>query len=734
MAEARELTAVGQRAPRVDGVALVTGSAVYAADVQIPGALHARFLHSPHAHARIRRLDVRQARALPGVVAVLTAAETDDLDLFPREEVCFQGQKVAMVAALDPDVAEDALALIKVRYEVLPAVLDPVAGMAPDAPEARLGAPTKECRDADGRLLRNVVGSHQTVEGDVARAFAEADVVVESEYRIPYHHQTYLEPSCATARPEAGGRVTVWASTQGTFALRDQVAGALRLPHARVRVVGTQVGGAFGARNEVAVAPYAALMALRTGRPVKAILKRDEEFLDTCPAPGCVARLKVGARRDGTLTAMEGRIVWDAGWAGGGGGAGRLRGLYKIPHVRLEGFGVRTNKPSPGAYRAPGAPQSAFIRESTVDQVARALGIDPVELRLRNALGPGDLSLGAKPLEQDWLRTTIRRTALAAGWGQRKLGPNQGMGIACGEWTNWFGPTNATVTVAEDGSVSLLTGQVDITGLHTSLAQVVAEELRVPVSRVRVILGDTDSVPYTVVSGGSLATCTAGTAVREAARQARERILRAGAEFLQTQEEVELADQKVRVKGEPERAVALAALAASVLWKPEGPLCGHCVLGSIPSHPSYSVHVATVEVDPQTGQVRLLDLVAGQDVGRALNPMLVEGQMQGGAVQSLGLGLMEGYKYGADDRMLNPNLVDYAIPTAADLPAIHTVIVEEPCSTGPYGAKGVGEPPIIPTAAAVANAVQAATGARVTELPMTPERVLAALHRQGHPA
>lgn len=727
MGEAQELKTVGRRVARVDGVALVTGSAVYAADVQLPNSLHARFLHSPHPHARILGIDVRRARALPGVALVLTAADTPDLDLFPRDEVCFQGQKVAVVAAEDPDLAEDALALIRVRYEVLPAVVDPIAGMAADAPEARLGAPTRDCRDEQGRPRRNVVGYSELVEGDVARALAEADVVVESEYRIPYFHQTYLETSCATARPETDGRVTVWTSTQGTFAIRDQVAGALHLPHGRIRVIGTQVGGAFGGRNDVVLACYAALMALRTGRPVKAVMKRDEEFLDSSPAPGCVVRLRTGARRDGTLTALEGRIVWEAGWAGGADGPERLRAMYRVPNLRLEGFGVRTNKPTPGPYRAPGAIQTAFARESNMDQVAAALGLDPVELRLRNALGPGDLSLAGKPLERDWLRATIRRTAAAAGWGKRRLGPHQGMGIACAEWTNWSGPTNAAVTVAEDGSVSLLTGQVDITGLHTVLAQIVSEELGVPVEKVRVSLGDTDMVPYTVVSAGSLAAYTAGTAVREASCRARERILRAGAEFLQTEEEVELVQQQVRVKGDPSRAVGLAALAASVHWKPEGPLSGHRVLGWVPPHPSFSVHVATVEVDPETGRVRLLDLVAGQDVGRALNPTLVEGQLQGGAAQSVGLGMMEGYRYGEDGHLLNPNLLDYAIPTAMDLPAIRTVLVEEPCSDGPYGAKGVGEPPIIPGAAAVANAVHAAIGARITELPITPERVLAAL-------
>jgi CO/xanthine dehydrogenase Mo-binding subunit len=393
---------------------------------------------------------------------------------------------------------------------------------------------------------------------------------------------------------------------------------------------------------------------------------------------------------------------------------------------------VRTNKPAPGAYRAPGSIQTAFVCESNMDLLARKLGMDPLELRLKNAVGQGDKSMGGKPLEKDWLRTTLRQTAEKARWGRRRLKRNQGMGIACGEWTNGSGPSNAFITVGEDGSVTLLTGQVDITGLHTTLAQIVAEELGVPFEKVRVTLGDTDMVPYTALSAGSLATYSAGTAAREAGRQARQRILQAAAEFLETgADKLELVDGRVRAAGEPEGSVGLAELAASARRQAAGPISGQWVLGGVPTHPSYSVAIATVEVDPETGRVQLIELVEGQDVGRALNPTQVEGQMQGGAAQSIGLGMMEGYRYGEEGQMLNADLLDNPIPTALDVPDIQTVIVEEPCSDGPYGAKGVGEPPIIPGAAAVANAVHDAVGVRVTEVPITPERVLAALREQA---
>ena len=723
-----ELKRVGTRAPKVDGPAIATGKAQYADDVYLPDMLFGRILHSPHAHARIRGIDVGKALSLPGVVAVVSSADAPELELFAAEEVCYEGQKIAAVAATDPDVAEDALALVEVDYEVLPAVVDPLEAMHPDAPEARLGAPTQEVKGDDGRILPNVTSRNEMVVGDVTEGFAEADAVVEAQYRVPFFHQTYMEPNAATARVEPDGRLTIWTAAQGGFSIRDAVAGSLRIPHGRIRVIVTQVGGAFGAKNDTFTEVHAAFLAMRTGRPVKITMSREEEFCDGRPAPGCWVRLKTGARKDGTLTAIEGRIVWDGGWTGGGGGASRLRGPYRIPNIKLEGMGVRTNKPSPGAYRAPGSIQAAFAGESNMDLLARKLGMDPLELRLKNAIAAGEKSLGGKPLEKDWLRLTLTQTAERARWGRGRRRRNRGMGVACGEWTNGSGPTNAFITVGEDGSVTLLTGQVDITGLHTTLAQIVAEELTVPVDQVKVTLGDTDMVPYTAVSAGSLATYSAGTAAREAGRQARERVLSAAAQFLACDAgELVLHDGRVRVPGNKQRSVGLAELAASARGAPEGPISGQWVLGGVPTHPSYSVCIATVEVDPKTGRVRLLKLVAGQDVGRALNPTQVEGQMQGGATQSIGLGLMEGYRYGEGGYLLNPDLLDNPIPTARDLPRIETVIVEEPCSDGPYGAKGVGEPPIIPGAAAIANAIQDAIGARVTEVPITPERVLAAL-------
>lgn len=732
MAHDVSLKSVGQRTPKLNGPDIVTGRMLYADDIQLPGMLYGRLLRSPHAHARILRIDVSKARKLPGVVDVVSAQEVPHLSLFAAQEVCYEGEKVAAVAAIDPDIAEDALALIRVDYEVLPAVVDPVAAMAFDAPEAKLGAPAEDVKDETGRARHNVASHRTLVEGDVAQGFAEADAVVEYAYRTPFWHQTYLEPNAATARVEPDGRITVWTSGQGSFNLRDAIAGALKLPQGRVRVILAEMGGGFGAKNGIFIEAEAALLAQRTGRPVKVVMSREDEFKGGRPAPGCCIRLKTGAKKDGTLTAVEGTLVWDGGVSGRGGGPDRLVDMYRVPNVKLESFGVRTNKPAPGAYRAPGTAQVAVARECNIDALARKLGIDPVEMRLKNAKGAGDRATGGAPIAGDWIRQTIRATAEKAQWGKRPLKPNQGMGIACGEWTNASGATNAFIAMAGDGSVSVLTGQVDITGVHTAMAQIVSEELGVPVEKITVRLGDTDTVPYTSLSAGSKAAYSAGTAALEAARMARARILKLASEKLEVPEaDLVLADEQVQVVGAPGKSIRLSELAQAAIGSIEGPISGQWVLGRIPTYPSYSVAIVTVEVDPGTGQVRLIDLVAGQDVGRALNPMLVEGQIEGGAVQAVAYGWMEGYSYLPDGRVGNPNLLDYAIPTAMDIPPITTVIVEEACAHGPYGAKGVGEPPIIPGAAAMANAVCDAVGVRVTEIPVTPERVRRALDEKG---
>ena len=726
------LNSVGQRTGRLNGPEIVTGRTTYADDIHLQGMLHGRVLHSPHAHAIIKSIDVSKAKALPGVVDVYTAKETKGTPLLVKKEARYQGDRIAFVVAEDPDIAEDAVELIEVTYKVLPSATDPFDAMQPDAPPVLLDAPTEEVIEPDGRRLQNIAARSEHTDGDIDKAFAEADAIVEATYRTPFWHQTYMEPNSCTARVEPDGRITLWTSCQGSFNIRDAVAGALKIPEGNIRVIPLEMGGGFGAKNGTFVEPHAVLAAIRTGRPVKMLLSREEEFFDGRPAPGCWVRLKTAGKKDGTITAVEGRIAWDGGVSGRSGAVNRLIGPYVIQNTKLEAFGVRTNKPAPGAFRAPGAPQMAVAREGNLDMLAEKLGIDPIELRSQNAVGPGNLSPTGAPIPQEWLRDTLDAASDAANWGKRKLKKNQGRGIAAGDWRNGSGATSAFVTVAGDGSVTVLTGQVDITGLHTVMAQIVAEEVGIPVDKVTITLGDTDKVPYTSLSAGSKAAYSAGTAARRAGISARKQLLHVGATILEASEDdVDIADEKVFVSGSPNKNVDFADIADYANGSAEGPIVGTSVLGAIPSYPSYAVNIATVEVDPETGRVELLDLVAAQDVGRALNPMLVEGQVEGGAVQSVAYGLMEGMVYDSEGRVGNPNLLDYAIPTIGDVPKVKTVLVEQECQHGPYGAKGDGEPPIIPGAAAVMNAIYDAVGVRVTEIPITPERLVKALKEKG---
>ncbi|HAA74109.1 TPA: hypothetical protein DCE37_03185 [Candidatus Latescibacteria bacterium] len=722
------LTNVGQRTGRLNGPDIVTGRTTYADDIHLPGMLHARVLHSPHAHATIKSIDTSKALALPGVVDVFTARDTKDTPLLVAKECRYQGDRIAVVVAEDPDIAEDGVEVIEVDYKVLPSSTEPFEAMQPGAPPVLLDAPCEDIVEPDGRKLQNIAARSEHIDGDVEKAFAEADAVVEATYRTPFWHQTYMEPNSCTARVEPDGRITLWTSCQGSFNIRDAVAGALKMSEGDIRVIPLEMGGGFGAKNGTFVEPHAVLAAQRTGRPVKMLMTREEEFFDGRPAPGCWVRLKTAGKKDGTITAVEGRIAWDGGISGRSGAVNRLIGPYAIANAKLEAFGVRTNKPAPGAFRAPGAPQMAVARESNLDMLAEKLGIDSLELRKKNAVGPGNLSPTGAPIPEEWLKNTLDAAADEAKWGKKKLKKNQGKGIAAGDWRNGSGATNAFITIAGDGSVTCLTGQVDITGLHTVMAQIVAEELHVPVEKVTVTLGDTDKVPYTSLSAGSKAAYSAGTAAKKAGISARKQVLKLGAQLLEASEDdVEIGDEKVFVFGSPDKNVDLAEIADYANGSATGPILGTSVVGSIPSYPSYAVNVATVEVDPDTGRVELLELVAAQDVGRALNPMLVEGQVEGGAVQSVAYGLMEGMVYDKEGRVGNPNLLDYAIPTIGDVPEVKTVLVEQESPHGPYGAKGVGEPPIIPGAAAIMNAIYDAVGVRVTEIPITPERLVKAL-------
>ena len=730
---------IGRSVVRLDAVEKVTGRAQYTADQHFPGMCYGIFLRSPYAHARITAIDVSEAEAMPGVTAVITgatlAAEMAIVveeeahasrrvqSLFPNigDKVKYHGAKIAAVAAVTREIAEEACERIKVEYELLPPVVDVQEAIKEGAVLVNdEGSPADALEDGPfaGHPLHNVAGQNHRDEGDVAAGFAESYRVFEDTYIIPRAHQTYIEPQTTVADVSPDGKVTVWTSTQGHFAVRSNLANSLRIPLSKINVHGMTVGGGFGAKFGGIVDTYCVLLAMKARRPVKIAYTRHEEFLDARPAPGAVITVKTGVSEDGKLVARQAWALWDTG-AGSGGcyATSRVKGVYNVEHFKMDAYDVNTNKPAPGAYRAPGAPQATFAGETQINRICSEMGWDPVEFRLKNM----------REGEQIAFKKTLQAVADRAGWSTRQKGDHEGWGVAVGEWTNGAGPAAAVVSMHEDGKVRIFYGLMDLTGTDTSMAQIAAEVLGVTFEDVTVVRGDTDSAPFGTSSGGSVVTFSFGNAVKRAAEDARNRVLELAADHLEASiDDLVLGDGKVTVKGNPEATVTMAQLGQMALRSRGGPIVGRGSFSSEPSATTIAAQIGKVKVDPETGQVRLTELYNSLDVGKALNPLSCEGQMEGGLVQGFSWGLMEQMRYAEDGRNWNAGLLDYRVPTALDFPDIETVLVEEPTKNGPYGVKGIGEPPIAPGVAALVSAVADATGVWINEAPMTPERVLAA--------
>jgi CO/xanthine dehydrogenase Mo-binding subunit len=754
---------IGKRFPRPDAPEKVTGRAVYGMDLKRPGMLHAKILWPAHAHARIKAIDVSEAIAVPGVKAALTAQDVPDVTfpsflgptdrrIFAKGKVHMAGDPVAAVAAETEEAAQEAVRLIRVEYEPLPVLVDPEEAMKPDAPWVA-DAPLDPARTAYRGNARNVCAYTRIRCGDIERGFAEADTVHEERYETAMVHQGYLEPQVAVAEVDSSGKLTVWSSTQSPFAARLGVAATLQLPLTKVRVIALHVGGGFGGKSDIGYEPLVAAVALRTGRPVRLALTREEEFQATFPRHPFRVHLKMGARRDGTLVALRATAIADTGGYAGlfgpmccGIAAHMLTAPYKVPNVDVEVFSVMTNKPNCGAYRAPMTTQAAFAVESHMDMLAGRLGMDSVELRLKNAWDEGTKTAIGQTMPRIGLKAAIRAAAERIGWGRESLGPNQGIGLAAGTWmsTGMLGG-GAYLKVQEDGSIVVVTGGGDSGSGATvgGLRVIAAEELGVSPDDVVVQSGDTDSGPHDTGAVGSRTLYSLGNAVRLAAIDAKQQLLGLAAQQLGADpSDLELKDKTVRVKARPDRAVPLAALAMTALH------IGSQVLGRgsyaaappalDPGHiegippfplldPTPAAHAAKVEVDPRTGRVKILRYVAAQDVGVAINPLSVEGQIEGGSSEGIGEALSEEVVFDSKGRVLNPTLLDYKMPTMMDHPLIESIIVEGYPGGGPFGAKGVGEASIIPPPAAIANAIYHAVGARVTKLPLSPENVWAAL-------
>jgi xanthine dehydrogenase molybdenum-binding subunit len=755
---------LGKAMPRVDAVDKVTGAARYGADVNLPGQLWARFLHSPHGHARIKRIDTSRAEKIPGVVKVVTqatlgaSARQETLDtvhgfklsqsLFAEDVVRYQGEKIAAVAAVSADIARDAINAIEIEWEVLPAVDSEEQGIRPESPTIQEDARTVEAIPgspwAELGMWKNVTQEWHFEAGDVEAGFAEADHIIEGVYRIPRVHQTYIEPHACLARVEASGKVTVWTSTQSIFAIRSGIASSLGIPQSNINVIGQTIGGGFGGKFGTLVHPYAVLLAQLTGRPVKVVYSREEEMLDGRPAPGATFWVKTGVKKDGTVTARQAVGLWDSGNVPGASihATARIIGVYNFRNIRVDTYGIYTNKPGTAAYRAPGAPQGSYASEANLNQCAEAIGMDPVEFRLQNMVVAGDQRVNdQKPLRRVAFKETLQAVADLANWSNCPNVLNEGWGVAVGEWTNGAGPGSALCSLGEDGTLKVFSGCVDLTGTDTGFAQIAAEVVGVPFSAVRVIRGDTDSAPYATGSGGSVVLFSMGNAVKRAAEELRDRMLALAAEHLEVDpDDLEQALGEpsegrpvplIRDRNDRENSVTLTELGQIALRTIGGPLVGTGTFASEPSHPVISAQIVRLRVDPETGVLEPLELFQALDVGFAVNPDEVVGQMEGGALQGLAWGWMEEMQLeGGLNR--NTHLSDYRLPTPMDTPVMHSKYIEVPSDHGPFGVKGIGEPVIVPTPAAVQAAVRDATGAWISDLPLTPERIYFALHRAEH--
>ncbi len=750
--------AIGQPTRLMDGRAKVTGAVQYAPDLRRPGMLYAHFVTSLYAHANVRRIDAARALAVPGVVAVLTARDLPDIPpssrsrlLLARGRVIFAGQPVAMVLATSEAAAEDGVHQVAVDYEPLPTAITMDEALGEGAPLVwPQGIPTG-AEDAgahgadvgggqrDEKKVSNVAERSSYTRGDVAAGFAEADVIVERTFTTPMVHQSALEPQAVIAEPNpVTGGATLWASTQGPFGVRQEVARVLGVPDSDVRVIGMAVGGGFGGKNGL-YEPLAAVAARAVGRPVRLVLTRMEEMLAANPAPPVRIHARLGAKRDGTLTALEGHVYIDNGCYPFG-LAGflpyMLGSFYRVPNIDLKGTDVLTFKQSAGAYRAPGATSVTFALDCLLDELAHALNLDPIEMRLRNAAHPGD------PMADDkdtWpgmgMREVLEALRAHPAWQNRDRAraAGRGVGIAVGGWLGGTEPAAAVCSLNRDGLLHIHVGSVDLNGTATSMTLLAAEAFGVAPDKVRLIFSDTETAPYSGASAGSKVTYTTGAAVVLAAREARQQALAIAAEELEAAvEDLEIVDGKVQVRGVPSKAIPLSEVASQTMrfGGKYAPVFAQGRLAQTTNAPAFNAQLAEVEVDRETGEVRLHRLVVVQDVGRAINPPAVQGQMLGGAMQGVGWALYEKMAYDAQGQLLTVSWMDYAVPDITrTAPIMEAVIVEVPSENGPYGARGVGEAPVVPTAAAIANAIADAAGVRLTDLPMTAPEVLEALRR-----
>ena len=765
MSVKRDFKYVGTRPIRPDGIERVTGRAQYGADLSMPGMIHGHIVRSPHAHARIRSIDFSEALKLPGVLATMSADDLPEpLDriipggevemhlkdyspvVMARGKVLHHAQAVAAVAATSPSIAEEAARRVKVEYEVLPVVLDMHEALREDAPLLHEDLITQGVNPPPSRPS-NVAMQLEFVKGDVAKGFAEADLVVERTYAVPMCHQAYIEPHACVARVDENDMVEIWCCTQGAFMVRTLTAAITGIELGNIKVTASEIGGGFGGKTTIYIEPVATVLAKKTGRPVKIVMSREDVFRATGPAAAAETRVKMGVTKDGRITAFETELLMDCGaFSSHPVLAGTLfsTACYRSENIRTFGREVVTNKPRVYGYRAPGAPQPNLAVECVVSEVAEKLGIDPIDFRLMNAVDEGDVTVFGMPFMTIGLKATLEEARKHPHYGSA-LEPGRGRGVAAGFWINAGMQSSATVRLAEDGSVTVVTGNPDIGGSRASMALLAAEILGIPYETVRPVTAATDGVGYCDMTGGSRTTLATGGAVIMAAEAlVAELKKRAAALWNVEPENVEWRDGKAvlaagvgiedlietSASGTDAAAVAkqftLAELAAKA-GVTGGPLTASASHTAHNAQPAFAVNICDAEVDRDTGKVTLTRFTCIQDAGKAVHPAYVEGQMQGGAVQGIGWALNEEYLFRDDGSLDNAGFLDYRIPVASDLPMIDTVIVEVPNPLHPFGVRGVGEVPLCPPMPAVATAVFQAAGVRVFDLPLTPPKLLAAI-------
>ena len=731
---------VGSRPVRPDASDKVTGKANYGADFSLPGMLCGKVLRSEHTHAKILGIDVSGALAIEGVKAAVVANDFSFLqpggmgdlvrDNFAHEKVLYHGHAVAAVAATTPVIADQALAAINVEYEVLTPVMTLDDAMREDAVILHDHIFTQGV-EPPPRKPSNIYMRDEQRSGNISKGFEEADEIIEREFSTPMVHQGYIEPPACLATYSENGQSTLWSTTQGHFPLRESVARMMQMNEASLKVIPTEVGGAFGGKTAVYHEAIAMMLSKKAGRPVKMQMSREDIFRSAGPGSGSICRVKIGARKDGTITAMSARLVYDSGAFPGAPLAGGMRSVfsaYDVANVFVEGYAVFTNKPKVRAYRGPGAPQANLATESVLNELSDRIGMDPIEFRLKNAVREGSTT-AAGTFRKIGLEECLEAAKNSAHY-QSALKPNQGRGLAVGFWKNGAGVSSAAIHMNSDGTASLATGSVDLSGTRIALAMIAAEELQIPVADISSVVVDTESITFTGNSAGSRTINATGHAVVGATRHAIEQMKqRAASGWNVTPDQITWQDGKAvnNNNGDELTIKEICRTAPST----GGPITGKDSLEAVLGlGPSFSLHICDAEVDPDTGKVSITRYTTVQDAGTAIHRDAVEGQMQGGAVQGIGWALNEEFIYNRNGVLENPGFLDYRIPLASDLPMIETIVVEVPNELHPYGVRGVGEAPIIPPLAAVASAVSNAIGVRVTELPCSPPRILAAIEKK----